>query len=270
MAIPVLRKVGNLDDTSDADKPVSTAQADALAGKLAKGADDSTTGRVTFDNTLGIKTQGAEGNPAAGVMYFGNDGSYILKFPVAFYFGNGATSVTATLDTGGTILTTSNFKTVSPPKAYRFTLAANYSNTEITAAANVTDGTTQWLLFVAAGKTYRVTITGNYQTASAVTGCRMQVTSGTAAGTLRGVAWALYEQFGMSKRYDHTISDLGVPDSPPIISTGTSAADVPHALGLEAVFVCTTSGNLIVRFASENAGSIATLLAGSTLTIEEI
>ncbi|WP_323162895.1 tail fiber domain-containing protein [Stenotrophomonas maltophilia] len=65
-------------------------------------------GRVNIDAEA-IALNGWNGKPGDGVLYFGNQNSYIYKSGGMFVFRNGETSLQANLDSGGTIWTTGNF-----------------------------------------------------------------------------------------------------------------------------------------------------------------
>jgi hypothetical protein len=71
--------LGNVDNTSDANKPVSTAQAAAIAGKVSK-AGDVMSGSLDFNNNVGLYSRDA-GNVLRQLLLLANDNNV--------YFTNG-------------------------------------------------------------------------------------------------------------------------------------------------------------------------------------
>lgn len=206
--------LGNVNNTSDADKPISTATQAALDAKL----DDSQA------SAFGLSLLD-DANIAAARVTLGNT---------------------------------------------RKTLAAALSST-VTTATLITDGTTPWQHAVTAGKSYRFTIFGAYQTVATTTGAKLAVSSsGGAVGTIAGEAWGAIAQAAAATGLTATVYSYAGAAGSFILTTGVSVIDSPHNIGMDFVFNCTTSGTLAFYWYTEVAGSAAQLNAGSTLLIEEI
>ncbi|MGQ5253978.1 pyocin knob domain-containing protein [Xanthomonas arboricola pv. corylina] len=98
--------LSNADNTSDANKPVSTAQQAALDAKAP--IDKPTfTGGVTVRNNS-LRLSGWGGLPNDGVVYFGANDSWIFKQGDTFKFQIEG-KINATLDSTGTFWTSGNF-----------------------------------------------------------------------------------------------------------------------------------------------------------------
>lgn len=81
--------LGNVDNTSDANKPVSTAQAAADALRVLK-AGDTMSGNLTvngngiFTNDMTV-TRGMQSSPLTGLIFMGNSGSKYLYYDASFF-----------------------------------------------------------------------------------------------------------------------------------------------------------------------------------------
>ncbi len=149
-------------------------------------------------------------------------------------------------------------------------LGVAHSNSTVT-LSTITDGTSAWSHSVVAGKSYTFKVIGNYQTAALTTGAKLAVTATTAVGTVAGSAWGAIGQATVATGLEATIySVVSGAAGTFVLTSGVTAINSPHNIGMEFVFNCTTSGTLAIQFASEVALSAAQLNIGSVLIVEEI
>jgi len=142
-------------------------------------------------------------------------------------------------------------------------LASDFSSTSATLAP-----VTGWNFAVTSGKTYRIEIIANYQTAATTTGCSLGVyLSGGGVGTIRG-----FMEGGLSSSAAAT--ELGIPirvcttagaTGGGLTTTAVSAINTPTKLYMLVTFTCTTSGTFNVGFATEIGASAAQINANSSL-----
>lgn len=159
----------------------------------------------------------------------------------------------------------------APSYQYRdrsFFLAANFPNA--TTTLNPVTGMT---FAMEAGKKYHVRFLGTYESATATTGCLLGVNLSAGTATVRGYAQgeitASEIASGLRKAIYTVTTTAGAAGSY-ITTTGMSAPGTYQALELDIVVQCATAGSIRILFASEVAGSTATLHAGSAMIVDEL
>jgi hypothetical protein len=141
------------------------------------------------------------------------------------------------------------------------TLSSAFSSSSSTGAV-----VTGWTIPVVSGATYRVRVLGTYQTAATTTGGRIAFGTITATGTILGVARGAITAATGSTDLSGTLAAVTTG----ITTTGVSAINIPHAIEMEFIYVCTASGNIPITWASEVNLSASQLNAGSTLIYERL
>ncbi len=120
-----------------------------------------------------------------------------------------------------------------------------------------------------AGKTYRFTIFGLYQTVGLGTGARLNLLgAGGLAGTVAGSMWGAIAQGTVATGLETTIFSFANAAGSFILTTAVNPINAPHTIGAEFVFDCTTGGTLSLQFASEVAASAAQMNPGSIMTVQ--
>lgn len=224
--------VENIDNTSDANKPVSSAVTSALSGKANTAHSHSTSDVTGLDTALAGKqatlVSGVNIKTVGGVSLLGTG-----DVPVG---GGGAT---------------------------RITLASDFPSTSVTRVA-----VTLWTFPVTAGQVYEILINAAFQTAATTTGGSMGfvLTSGT--GTIIGKMEVDVAQTAVATGLKQTIRAINATNTTAgsfMTSSGVGAINSPHNWQSKVHFACTTTGVFVVQWATEVAASEARLLAGSHL-----
>lgn len=199
----------------------------------------SSTNRGILIPRLSTSQQNAIGSPASGLLIYNTDSA-------AFSYYNGVNW--NNLNGGGT-----NNTSVS------FSLASNFTSSSTT-LSNIT----ALSYSMQSGASYKVEFRGLYQTDATSTGISLGL-SGT--GNFLG-------EYDVSS--SHTLSTSNsnkavISSSSSTITTASvSNANTPTACSLQLVVHCTSNSTLNILFASSVGGSVATMLAGSTLIITRI
>lgn len=197
--------LSNVDNTSDANKPVSTATQTALNGKQ-----DILISGTNIKTINGAAILGSGDLVISGVATFIN-------------------------------------------------LTSAFSSTSVTLAS-----VTGWSFSVTTGKTYRIEVIADYQTAATTTGGTIGIALTTAAGTVRGYAKGAISQSAVATELVIPIrTTTGAGSS--LTTTGVSVINSPHYISMLITFTCTTSGTFAIQWASEVAASAAQLNANSSL-----
>ena len=145
--------------------------------------------------------------------------------------------------------------------ATHLTLAGNFP-----VLSNVRSNVVDWAIPVVAGGTYHIRVLGQFQTTAGGTGGSIGFGPTIATGTYRG-------EFRGSVSAVSVATEVMVPitsNASFLTTAGVSAANVPHCISMDLIFVCTGSGSLLIAWGSETNGQTATLLAGSTLRYQRI
>lgn len=202
--------LANADNTSDANKPVSSATQTALNAKQ----------DLLVSNT-NIKTVGGQ-----------------------------------TLLGSGNIVTT-NSQTFVP-------LAANFSSSSTTPAA-----ITGWSFAVTSGVTYHIQVIGSYQTAATTTGGIIGISLTTATGTVRGSArGSIVSTAANSELMIPIVATSGAGST--LTTTGVTAINSPHFIGLDIIFTCTGTGAFNIVWGSEVNASAAQINQNSALIYQAL
>ena len=143
-------------------------------------------------------------------------------------------------------------------------LAAPFSSTSVTPAA-----VTGWSFAVTSGVAYRVTVIGDYQTAATTTGGILGISLTTATGTVRGWAAGTVSNAAAATELKIPIRATSGAGST-LTTTGVSAQNSPHYIGLDIVFICTGTGTMNIVWGSEVAGSAAQLNQNSILIYQAL
>lgn len=148
------------------------------------------------------------------------------------------------------------------------TLASAFPSTSVT-RANVTGMS----FAVTAGKKYKITLIGDYQTAVTTTGGSIGfvLTSGT--GTIKGFVTMAISQATVATDLTTTIRAINATNTTAgsfITSTGVSVINSPHYFTGDLIFDCLTTGVFQLQFATEIVSTSAQLNAGSVMIIETL
>ena len=148
------------------------------------------------------------------------------------------------------------------------TLANLFSSTSVT-RVNVTGMS----FAVAAGKKYKITLIGDYQTAALTTGGSLGfiLTSGT--GNIKGFVTMSISQSVVATDLTTTIraiNSINTTAGSFTISTGVSVINSPHYFCAELIFDCLTTGVFQLQWATEVAASSAQINAGSVMIVETL
>ena len=279
--------------------PISTATAAALLLKANTSSIPTTTSQLT--NNSGFITGITSGNvtTALGFTPYNatNPSGYISSVPAQTFasltgkpttlLGYGITDAITAATAASTYQPVGSYLTAASLVPYSTTaqanalyqpigsggapafinLAANFSNATVTQTP-----VTGWTIPVVAGKTYRIEIIAEYQTAALTTGGTIGYYMLTGAGTIRGTIEGDIAQTAVAtglKIPVRVCTTIGAVGS----SLTTSAVGVinsPHGISSRVTFTCTSSGNLQVGWASEVAASAAQLNANSTLLYQAL
>ena len=144
-------------------------------------------------------------------------------------------------------------------------LASNFSSTSTTPAT-----VTGWSFSVTSGVTYRITVIADYQTAATTTGGIIGISlSGGAAGSVRG--WATGTVVNTAAATELTIPIRATSGAgSTLTTTGVTAINSPHYIGLDITFTCTVSGTFNIVWGTEVNASAAQLNQNSSLIYQAL
>lgn len=147
-------------------------------------------------------------------------------------------------------------------------LASNFSSTSTT-RANVTGMN----FAVTAGKKYKITLIGDYQTTATTTGGSIGfvLTSGT--GNIKGFVTMAISQSVVATDLTTTIRAINATNTTAgsfTTSSGVSVINSPHYFYADLIFDCATSGVFSLQWGTEVASSSAQMNSGSTMIIETL
>lgn len=124
-----------------------------------------------------------------------------------------------------------------------------------------------------AGKLYKLTLLGKYQSVATTTGIKVGFVapSGTynVTGTLKGLV-SINTSNTEQHCSIHTINTSSITVGSFILTTGVGAVNTPHFVGGEIFIECLTSGQIRLQLASEVAGSSTQLNAGTALILKQL
>lgn len=143
-------------------------------------------------------------------------------------------------------------------------LASNFSSTSTTEAA-----VTGWSFSVTNGKTYRIEVIADYQTAATTTGGKLGISLTTATGTVRGFAAGAVSQSAVATELKIPIRATSGTGST-LTTSGVSVINSPHYIGLDITFTCTGTGTFNIVWGTEVASSAAQLNANSSLIYQAL
>lgn len=154
------------------------------------------------------------------------------------------------------------------PTIYKLTLAhSNATVTPTTIASTIAD--VDWVHTMVAGKTYRFSIYGQYQTIGLGTGGRLNLLgAGGLAGLVAGRMWGSIAQGSVATALDAGLYSFANAAGSFLLTPSVSPINAPHNMGADFVFECSTGGTLAIQFASEVAASAAQMNAGSFMTVQ--
>lgn len=223
--------LGNVDNTSDLDKPISTATQTALNNKQ-----DS--GNYITDLTGDVTASGP--------------GSTATTLSSTGITANNYTSVsidTKGRATAGKIISSS---TVSSAQARTQTSFATITGLT---SANLTVGL------------YRVKVFGRYQTAATTTGIGTRINAGTATISTINIDWK-YQQAANGTAQDFTYKQLATNDN--ITSASVVAANTNYHFSGEGIIRITAQGTITCEYRTEVNTSAVTVQPDTVMIIEEI
>lgn len=147
-------------------------------------------------------------------------------------------------------------------------LASLFSSTSVT-RANVTGMS----FAVTAGKKYKITLIGDYQTGVTTTGGSIGfvLTSGT--GTIKGFITMAVSQSVVATDLTTTIRAINSVNTTAgsfTTSSGVSVINSPHYFFSELIFDCLTTGVFQLQYATEIASSASQMNAGSVMIVETL
>lgn len=126
---------------------------------------------------------------------------------------------------------------------------------------------------VIAGKVYKIEVFGSMQSAAVSTGCSLGFYLSAGSGTINGIARGLVSTAASANAIDAFINVITTTAGAAgsfFTTTGVGAINTPHGLGGTFYFECVASGNIKIQFGSEVGGSSSTLLAGSTIVVDQL
>ena len=213
---------------------------------------------TVIGNTSGTNT----GDNATNTQYSGLAASKQNNISLTTTGTSGAATLV------GSTLNVPNYATGGGSSPTFVNLASNFSSTSVTEAA-----VTGWSFAVTSGKTYRIEVIADYQTAATTTGGELGFfLSASAVGTIRGFAQADVVNTASAGGLKIPIRICTTADATGsfLISTGVTAINTPQSFYAIVTFTCTVSGTFNVGWATEVAASAAQLNANSSLIYQPL
>lgn len=143
-------------------------------------------------------------------------------------------------------------------------LANNFSSSSTTPAI-----VTGWSFAVTSGITYRITVIGAYQTAATTTGGILGISLTSATGSVRGYATGTVVSTAAATNLMIPIVATSGAGST-LTTTGVTAINSPHYIGLDITFTCTGNGTFNIVWATEVAASASQLNQNSSLIYQAL
>jgi len=148
------------------------------------------------------------------------------------------------------------------------TLASNFSSTSTT-RANVTGMN----IAVTAGKKYKITLIGDYQTAATTTGGSIGFILTSGSGNIKGFVTMAISQSVVATDLTTTIRAINATNTTAgsfTTSSGVSVINSPHYFYSNLIFDCVTSGVFSLQWGTEVASSSAQINSGSVMIVETL
>ena len=127
---------------------------------------------------------------------------------------------------------------------------------------------------VIAGVTYHIRIIGGISSQALTTGASIGfVLTGGASGLINGFLTIGISALASSSALTipiTTINTLNTQAGSFLTSTGVSAVNTPHNVESSLIFVCSSSGQFEMQFASEVANSVASLERFTTIIVDQL
>jgi len=143
-------------------------------------------------------------------------------------------------------------------------LANNFSSSSTTPAA-----VTGWTFSVTSGVTYRIQVIAAYQTAATTTGGILGISLTGATGSVRG--WAKGTIVSTAAASELTVPIVATSGTgSTLTTTGVTAINSPHYIGMDITFTCTGSGTFNIVWGTEVNASAAQLNQNSTLLYQAL
>ena len=257
---------GNYNSLTNKPTLFTQANADALYSVLAHTHTfTSLTSKPTTLAGYGITDAALSSHNHSGV--YQPVGSYLVAADIAGKQDNISLTTTGTSGAAtfiGNTLNIPNYATGGGSAPTFLNLASNFSSTSVTPAA-----VTGWSFTVTTGKTYRITVIADYQTAATTTGGILGISLTTATGSVRGYAAGTVVNTAAATELKIPIRTTSGAGST-LTTTGVTAINSPHYIGLDITFTCTGSGTFNIVWGTEVAASAAQLNANSTLLYQQL
>lgn len=256
--------LNNVDNTSDANKPISTATQTALNAKLNSSEKGVANGVATLDATVKIPVAQIPALPYAPTSHT-HTASQITDFTTAVqavgdvrYSELGHTHPNATTTVAGFMSPTDKTKLDGLTNAVYLKSISTLSNSSNTIFTNLTE--LQFNCIV--GKVYKFRFIIRYTAAATTTGLVLSM-NGTADGALNFVA--------ITPITTTTTSILRGVAKGGILTNASTPSSLNVELSIiEGVFVCTTAGVLYPQFRSEVNGSAVVVQPNSITEFNEL
>ena len=265
--------LGNVDNTSDVNKPISTAVQTALNNKLDSSQKGAANGIATLDATIKIPVaqipqlshSSLSNLTADDHTQYHNDARGDVRYYTKDQSDNRFaayehTHSIATQSVAGFMSASDKLKidTLTTPTLVKTTVPL-YSSSNVT-FTNITELTKTCV----AGKTYRFEIWLAYISAATATGIAvsMNIPSGIIAANASGLVAAN----GTAAAYHGYIGYTNQP----VILSGTPSTSYNHLVKIDGIFICSGAGVMYPQFRSEVNGSQITVIEGSMAMINEI
>lgn len=281
--------LGNADNTSDMDKPISTATQNALDFKADKtitisaGAGLTGGGDLSANRTIAMPNVGTAGTYGAANRWNqiitdaqGRVTSIVsnLISIVATQVSDFADAVRSTILTGLTfpyyakvVATDSILTAIGKLQGQLNVWVDKVVGTDVSSSSNSVLSTLNDLQFdVVAGRRYYINAVLMFTSTQAGTGIATTITNlGGATGIISLLARMATGLDGTNTEHVGSISSFGDL----VTSPGVEAVGVETLCTIEGVFVATASGSLALQFRSENNGQTITVKGGSCLFARE-
>lgn len=143
---------------------------------------------------------------------------------------------------------------------------STYLSADKAVSVTTATGVDEFKFHAEAGVLYNVKVTGSFSADASTTGGYIGTTSSIVPAILTGKCYVGILQTVTSTELVTSMSTTVRS----IVGSGNSGADIPCAIGMDFNVRFTSNSNSFINFASEVAGSVATLLTGSSITVTRI